>query len=120
MTKETLYRMSWEPLSEADKSSDQFVRYFEGDERMSYFSKASGMWSDEASGGYIRNPEDMEFLCLEPVEVEPVKRVWEVFADDTGATIAICSTESKANEIAAKAQGSMYGDFVWVVCHIVE
>ena len=69
---ETLYRKSWEPLAEADKSEPQVVRPIGMPESIQLvdFNHKKQVW--EAFGFYITKKEfySYEFLCLEPVEVE--------------------------------------------------
>ena len=72
---ETLYRKSWQPLAEADKSTRQVVRdrHFPQVIFTAFFT--DGLWvfgggkpvhGHRASEAY----HSYEFLCLEPVEVE--------------------------------------------------
>ncbi len=67
--------MSWEPLSEADKSVEQYVRR-KGDSPMASFfcTYSGGRWCGQ---NFLarkevgpRNEKDYVFLCLTPVEVE--------------------------------------------------
>ena len=69
---ETLYRKTWEPLAEADKSAPQVVRPIGMPESIQVvdFDFKKQTWG--AFGFYIKSDQfnSYEFLCLEPVEVE--------------------------------------------------
>ena len=74
---ETLYRKSWQPLAEADKSSEQVIRWNEGGKNIfpSYvgtavWNKQKNCWLSTNTWKPVPNFSEQEFLCLEPVEVE--------------------------------------------------
>lgn len=74
---ETLYRKSWQPLAEADKSEPKLVRHVETGEvlRSLYRWNDVGVergWREPYHDWVIGNDHIhlFEFLCLEPVEVE--------------------------------------------------
>ena len=72
---ETLYRKSWEPLSEADKNSRQVVRDKSFPEKIStcYPSQVGWRWCHGRQNllpGYDANYHAFEFLCLTPVTPE--------------------------------------------------
>ena len=68
---ETLYRKSWQPLAEADKSAEQVVRWTEtGEDSWTFVAKWSdGEWVDTYNYVSVGRTSELEFLCLEPVEV---------------------------------------------------
>ena len=72
---ETLYRKSWEPLSEADKSEPQVVRVKSGTKLYGvYFN--DGYWSVPRFGAgydgkiFTNELTYWKFLCLTPVTPE--------------------------------------------------
>jgi hypothetical protein len=70
---ETLFRKSWQPLAEADKSEPKLVRHVEtGEVLRSLYRWEAGGWCapDHAWMIFPENVGLFEFLCLEPVEVE--------------------------------------------------
>lgn len=71
---ETLYRKSWQPLTLADKSSEQLVRYSDDVQRTYAFTARwkfpDGPWVKVPTDSKINTIGLYEFLCLEPVEVE--------------------------------------------------
>ncbi len=73
---ETLFRKSWQPLAEADKSARQVVRNKNHHSSIYTATFRDGVWFIDINGQAVpgwsaENPyHSHEFLCLEPVEVE--------------------------------------------------
>lgn len=73
---ETLYRKSWQPLAEADRSSEQIIRWNAGGADVFPTHLETVIWCERhmcwlsTTWGPVSNPSEQEFLCLEPVEVE--------------------------------------------------
>lgn len=70
---ETLYRKSWQPLAEADKSEPKLVRHAETGEVLSgLYEFRNDYWEESFNRWRILSDHIhlFEFLCLEPVEVE--------------------------------------------------
>lgn len=66
---ETLYKKSWEPLSEADESAPQLVRYVGRHEvmRLSIHTAVFAVDQWLIRGAEV-DEDRFEFLCLTPVE----------------------------------------------------
>lgn len=97
-----LCNVSWKPLCEADKTAQQVVRKC-GDLSVyiaSHLTYSDGEcwlsgWAVDGRSIYL-DENDCEFLCIEPVEQEPIKKVWVVYRDGNEDPLGIYSSEEKA------------------------